>query len=114
MPDDMPDELQLEHDELGFLINHVFLPPNLPQSREGKTTTQNRLLIQLLEDTAARYSVDEQDGRSIELINVARKMLVSLREIGVGGIGAVTLRKKIRDMKHGGTYHHLHVILSNG
>ncbi|KAF8532888.1 hypothetical protein BDD12DRAFT_785195 [Trichophaea hybrida] len=101
MPQDMPDELQLEDDELASLINHVFLPPKLPQAREGTTTRQNRFLIQLLEDTATRYSVDEKDGRSNELINVARKMLASLREIGIGGIGEATLRKKIRDMKHG-------------
>ncbi|KAF8537441.1 hypothetical protein BDD12DRAFT_887667 [Trichophaea hybrida] len=97
----MPDELQLDDDALTFLINHVFLPPKLPQSMAGMTNRNNRILIELLEDSAASYSTGEKDKHSSEKIEMVQKMLASLREIGVGGICAATLKAKISDMQPG-------------
>ncbi|KAF8247334.1 hypothetical protein K440DRAFT_643975 [Wilcoxina mikolae CBS 423.85] len=68
----------------------------------GLSNRKNRILIELLEDSAARYSADEKDKHSSEKMEVVRKMLASLREIGVGGICAATLKTKISDMQPGG------------
>lgn len=47
----------MDPDHLGFIINHVFMPPELPQQADDsmKLADMNFALLNLVHETAAKY-----------------------------------------------------------
>jgi hypothetical protein len=99
----------LRSDELTFLINHIFLPPKLPQAEESSTTKKDRILVKALKAAAEKYR-DVEGVHGKERMVIVGNMLSSylaIKSSGQGAISAAILGEKIRDMKSGGNGNHV-------
>lgn len=95
----------IQRDELTFLINHIFLPPKLPQEEESSTARKDRNLIKILKVAAEKYQANIEDVHGKERMAIACNMLSSFLEIKNserGAISAAILKEKICAMKSGG------------
>ena len=97
------------HDELNYIINHVFLPPKLPQ-KDDSDNLMNVALIEKVINALKSFKdhVPEQEGpgwnscikmanHMIELRNhsgelVAGKVEIALKQMVNGGINQSALR----------------------
>jgi hypothetical protein len=88
-----------------YLVNHVFLPPKLPQEQEEEDTEEREdCLLQLLVAASKDYLSHMAVGPAKEKIGTVCNMLSSLEDIksALYGISASVLEKKIVRMKDGG------------
>ncbi|KAF8545391.1 hypothetical protein BDD12DRAFT_919880 [Trichophaea hybrida] len=92
----------IRSDELDFLINHIFLPPKLPQAEESSTTRKDRNLVKVLKAAAEKYRADVEEIHAKERMGIVCDMLSSILAIkssGQGAISATILSEKICAMK---------------
>jgi len=92
---------------MSFLINHIFLPPQLPTVNEGDTSQREQSMLRLLATAAKNYQSCAEEQHVKEKLGVVHQLLSSLAEIrcrGRGGISADVLKEKIVGMARGGEY----------
>jgi hypothetical protein len=83
---------------LSFLVNHIFLPPKLPQRSDG-STEENRILLDFVVDCARTY----EEGVGHPQWAVVTKMLENLQWLKRNGsISGNNLKSRIREMKDQG------------
>jgi len=96
--------VDIEADSLTFIINHVFLPPKLPQRSEVDAGEHNSALLRL----CIRAAEDYQRYVSWEVQEVwepALKMLVNFSRLeNSNALDAGTFKKTVLDMKPGGGF----------
>ncbi|KAI5846642.1 hypothetical protein DFP73DRAFT_546547 [Morchella snyderi] len=88
-------------DSLSYIINHVFLPPKLPQEAETDVGERNSALLKVVRDIAEYYC--ERKGHDInEQWAPAVKMLTTLGKFdNNGSFNAEAFRKSVRYMESG-------------
>ncbi|KAF8251192.1 hypothetical protein K440DRAFT_596393 [Wilcoxina mikolae CBS 423.85] len=94
----------IRSDELDFLINHIFLPPKLPQGEESSIIRKDRNLVKVLKAAAEKYRANVEEIHAKERMAIVCNMLSSILAIkssGQGAISATILSEKICAMKFG-------------
>ena len=89
--------------DLNYIINHVFLPPKLPQKDDSDATKDSYLVEELLTALKSfQTHVPEQERLEwIPCIKMVRNML-QIRD-HVGGLVAKEVKATLRGMVDGGT-----------
>lgn len=91
-------------EELEYIINHVFLPPKLPQKAEDYTDAKNSTLLKLLQHVAETYLQNGTDSERLQWALIIR-MLTNLRSLENGSsLPNKEFRDAIVGMKTGGNY----------
>lgn len=94
-------------EDISYIVNHLFLPPKLPQEMDTSVQSQNALLSHVVESAAAFH-------RAIQLATVDRdvcqywsilhKMLYSMQAVRHGAhIDSRALQRTIEEMRVNGT-----------
>ncbi|KAA8907564.1 hypothetical protein FN846DRAFT_906594 [Sphaerosporella brunnea] len=89
--------------EMKYLIEHIFLPPQLPQDDKGNRPVRDGRLLLLLFDASSKY-YSLMEGQEKEQLYTVCKMLLSLQDIAFRnqtGLSADKLQEKMLNMKHG-------------
>lgn len=95
-----------------LLVNHVFLPPKLPQKEESGSESMHECLVQLLRVAAKDYELNANKSLEKEKMGVVFNMLSSYLDIGDTNY-ARNLKKRFKAMKPGGM-HAIFTYLSQG
>lgn len=91
-------------DNLEFIINHVFLPPKLPQATETHTETKNSTLLKLLQHVAETYYQNTTGSESLQWTPIIQ-MLTTLCSLENGSsLPTELFRNAMVRMKTGGKY----------
>lgn len=89
-------------DNLKFIINHVFLPPKLPQAMEEHTETKNSALLKLLQRVAETYHRNTTGSEKLQW-NPIIQMLTTLCSLENGSsLPAQSFRDAVVRMRTGG------------
>ena len=88
---------------MDFLVNHIFLPPKLPQEADDPNAGNERILIEQLKTSAEAFK-EHADGHQKERMKVVCEMLESILYIKPNGRAIIkgSLSDKINGMKPGG------------
>ncbi|KAG8815925.1 hypothetical protein FRC17_000534, partial [Serendipita sp. 399] len=54
-PKKIQDSLHLRKDELEYTINHVFMPPKLPQEHDAGSAEKDASMLQAIEEAASSF-----------------------------------------------------------
>ena len=90
-------------EDLGYIINHIFLPPKLPQKDDSNAAKNASLLVEVLaalESLRAHVSTQER-SEWMRCIKMVSNML-DLRD-PLGGLAAKKLETTLKEMIDGGT-----------
>jgi len=104
---DAPLAPALNPEALAYVIDHVFLPPKLPESDDTEASHE-RVLLQHVHSTLKAFQQLHHDvggGVSDRLQGVARCILMVQRMISVrvdGALDAARLDKELKEMESGG------------
>lgn len=89
---------------LEFIINHVFLLPQLPQEEEENTGEKNSALLKLVRRVAETYHQNTADPENSQWVPIVQ-MLTTLCVLENGSsLPAQAFRDAIVGMKAGGNY----------
>lgn len=94
----------LDSETLEYIINHVFLPPKLPQKAEDHTDAKNSTLLKILQYIAETYLQNGTDSERSQWTLIIR-MLTSLRSLENGSsLPIKEFCDVVVGMKTGGNY----------
>jgi hypothetical protein len=94
--------LDIGMDSLSFIINHVFLPPKLPQEAEADLGERNPTLLRVVRDIAKSYHERRGHDRDDQW-TPAVKMLTTLGQLeNNNSLDPTAFRKSVRHMESGG------------
>ena len=100
--------MNLAREELQFLINHVFLPPKLPQSGDDleKEPFLDRVLLSALLPAIAEYEQHVSEGSDKLILPRVSNMISTTSDIqGSSFLDGAILREKLQQSNAGGMYH---------
>jgi Family of unknown function (DUF6606) len=95
-------------DDINYIVNHLFLPPKLPQEEDVNFQSQNALLSHVVESAAAFYRAANDataDGDVCRYWSILHKMLSSMQTVRQGAyIDLQIFQRTVEDMCVNGTF----------
>lgn len=87
--------MELSHDEINFIVNHLFLPPKLPQADDWDPAREN-VLLRLVADAARTFTdmVPHDQQPALREVAAALDHLIAMRDAN----GTVSFDKLLQIM----------------
>lgn len=96
----------MNKEDLEFLINHIVLPPKLPQAEEQDRRQKEGVLLQILSETVNEFTLlveENEDAHIIKTWRFMKRMFSSMKELHSSRIlDKYVLEKKLNNLQIGG------------